>query len=152
MGMGPGPAATARNKANKRETEFLLKDPKGYTAEKMAIRNANPVFDRAKLMGVSTRVGGRTPDKGVREAGFSMHYKSRVGSYSDKRLERDMVELNQRMDSKELLARQREEIKSRSQEETGLRMRAGIRNKTRRSLTQKDEKTGALGPMGSLGA
>ena len=31
-------------------------------------------------------------------------------------------------------------------------MRAGIRNKTRRSLTQKDEKTGALGPMGSLGA
>mgnify|MGYP003644761932 CR=1 FL=1 len=38
MGMGPGPAATARNKANKRETEFLLKDPKGYTAEKMAIR------------------------------------------------------------------------------------------------------------------
>ena len=81
-----------------------------------------------------------------------MHYKSRVGSYSDKRLERDMVELNQRMDSKELLARQREEIKSRSQEETGLRMRAGIRNKTRRSLTQRDEKTGVLGPMGSLGA
>ena len=145
MGMGPGSAIAARNKARKRETEFLLNDGKGYTAEKMAIRDANPVFSRAKMLGVNTRVG-------VREAGFSMHYKSRVGSYDDKRLERDMVELNQRMDSKELLARQREEIKSRSQEETGLRMRAGIRNKTRRSLTQRDEKTGVLGPMGSLGA
>jgi len=152
MGMGPGPEATARAKARKRETEFLLKDPKGYTAEKMAIRDANPTFSRAKLLGINTRVGGRSPDKGVREAGFGMHYKSRVGSYSDKLLEKDMAELNQRMDSAELLARQREEIKSRGQEETGLRMRAGIRNKTRRSLTQKDEKTGVLGPMGALGA
>ena len=152
MGMGTG---KNRNKTPSLK-DLKKSDPKAYKAEVQRIKDATPGYQRFEQLGYapsrrsSTQVVSAN-NKYARSIGKSVGMKGGTSTFTESRLKDDIKKYTAALDAKELLARQREEIKSKGQEAKGARMRAGVRNKQSRSLLAETERAGFLGPTGTLG-
>ena len=144
----PKPGQTAKERQKSKQ--------EAYQAEVKAIKDRTPGYERFELMGYapdykSSSQVVKSGSKKARPMGYTTGFHGVPPKFSEKKLQRDVKKYTAALDAKELQARQKEEIKSKGQEAKSQRIRAGVRNKSSRSLLAETERAGFLGPTGTLG-